>query len=134
MGMLQATKDILSEEGLPDEIKHLIANLYKLVTLTSGGCCVGFSKVELRSKLYGMMFNVIMSTMAGKRYFGGDDDKEESSTEEAEVRRFQNVIHEVFELSEASNPQNFLPLLWWIDYGGFTKKMHSATKEMDEFF
>ncbi|KAG8362600.1 hypothetical protein BUALT_BualtUnG0059700 [Buddleja alternifolia] len=56
--------------------------------------------------------------MAGKRYFGGDNDKEESSTEGAEARRFQNVIHEVFELSEASNPQNFLPLLWWIDYGG----------------
>ncbi|KAG8362599.1 hypothetical protein BUALT_BualtUnG0059600 [Buddleja alternifolia] len=108
-----------------DEIKRLMANLYKLIT--PGG--VGFSKVELRPKLHGMIFNVIMRTMAGKRYFSGDDDKEE-----AEGRRFQNVIREVFELSEASNPQDFLPLLRWIDYGGFTKKMRSAAKEMDEFF
>ncbi|KAG8387296.1 hypothetical protein BUALT_Bualt02G0006600 [Buddleja alternifolia] len=114
-----------------DEIKRLISNLYKLST--PGG--VGFSKVEMRPKLYGMMFNVIMRTMGGKRYFGGDqDDKEEGSTEEAEGRRFQNVIRKVFELSEASNPQDFLPLLRWIDYGGFTKKMRSAAKEMDEFF
>ncbi|KAG8387297.1 hypothetical protein BUALT_Bualt02G0006700 [Buddleja alternifolia] len=108
-----------------DEIKRMIANLYKLST--PGG--VGFSKVELRPKLHVMMFNVIMRTMAGKRYFGGDDDKEE-----AEGRRFQNVIREVFELSGASNPQDFLPLLRWVDYGGFTKKLRIAAKEMDEFF
>lgn len=37
-------------------------------------------------------------------------------------------------MAQASNPQDFLPFLKWIDYGGYTKKVAALAEEMDELF
>ncbi|KAI3451972.1 hypothetical protein Pfo_008637 [Paulownia fortunei] len=102
-----------------DEINRLLLSLHKI-------SCQGFSKVEISPKLSELTFNVMMRMIAGKRYFGEDKESEEG-------QKFRKLINQVFEFAQASNPQDFLPFLQWIDYGGFTKKMASVAKEMDEF-
>lgn len=47
---------------------------------------------------------------------------------------FMKLISEAFELCQASNPQDFLPVLRLIDYGGFTKRMVTLAQELDSFF
>ncbi|KAL8477013.1 hypothetical protein ACS0TY_029353 [Phlomoides rotata] len=83
----------------------------------------GFCKVELRSKLTELSFNVLMRMVAGIRYF--------SCSEKGD--KFRKVIKDVFEVAQAENPQDFLPFLQWIDYGGFRKKLACLAKEVDEF-
>lgn len=84
--------------------------------------------MELRPKLSELTFNNMMRMIAGKRYSGEDNKGSE------QARRFTKLISEVFEEAQASNPQDFLPFLQWIDYGGYTKKLASLGKELDEFF
>nr|AJD25197.1 cytochrome P450 CYP81Q41 [Salvia miltiorrhiza] len=84
-----------------------------------------FRQVELRPKLSELTFNIMMRMIAGKRYSGKDGE---------EGRRFMKLISEVLAAAQASNPQDFLPFLQWIDYGGYTKKLASLGKELDDFF
>ncbi|CAK9186298.1 unnamed protein product [Ilex paraguariensis] len=102
-----------------DEIKRLLRSLY----LNSQR---GFAKVELRSKLTELSFNVIMRMIAGKRYFGEDEGNEEA-------KHFRKLVEETLLLGGASNPGDFLPILRWIDYQGFEKKLVRLSKDMDEF-
>ncbi|KZT76681.1 isoflavone 2'-hydroxylase-like, partial [Dorcoceras hygrometricum] len=64
--------------------------------------------------------------IAGKRYF--------TQEKEGEQARFLETIKQVFEIAQASNPQDFLPFLQWIDYGGFQKKMIAFSKKLDRLF
>ncbi|KAG8384323.1 hypothetical protein BUALT_Bualt04G0106300 [Buddleja alternifolia] len=105
-----------------DEINRLLLSLHK----TSSN--QGFTKVQMRPKLSELTFNVMMRMIAGKRYFSEDD------TESEQGKKYRNLIYQIFEHSQASNPQDFLPFLQWIDYGGYTKKLRDLAKEMDEFF
>ncbi|KAL8473010.1 hypothetical protein ACS0TY_030014 [Phlomoides rotata] len=78
-----------------DEIKRLVLSLKKISSPQ------GFCKVELRSKLTELSFNVLMRMVAGKRYF--------SCSEKGD--KFRKVIKDVFEVAQAENPQDFLPFL-----------------------
>lgn len=121
-----AAQEVLSASRLAaflqirqDEVNRLLLGLHK----ESGG---GFTKVELRPKLTKLTFNNMMRMLAGKRFF---DDGE---TDGGEGKRFQRLINDVFAAAQASNPQDFLPFLQWIDYGGFSKKLAALAEEMDE--
>ncbi|XP_022895387.1 cytochrome P450 81E8-like [Olea europaea var. sylvestris] len=103
-----------------DEIKRLLRNLYK----TS---CNGFAKVVLRPKLSEVAFNIITRMVAGKRYFG-----EEKESEQGKI--FRELISEVFKHAHASNPEDFLPFLNWIDYRGLKKNMAALGKKLDDFY
>ncbi|KAL2552023.1 Cytochrome [Forsythia ovata] len=103
-----------------DEIKRLLQSLYK----TS---CNGFTKVVLRPKLSELAFNVIMRMVAGKRYFG-----EETESEQGKI--FRELISKVFKHAHASNPEDFLPFLDWIDYRGLKKNMVDLGKKLDDFY
>lgn len=105
-----------------DETKSLLKSLYQASPLTAE-----FARVELRPKLYDTVVNIVMRMVAGKRYFGEDEDSEER-------RRFQEVINEVFESGEASNPEDFFPVLRWIDWRRFEKKMAALGKRADAFY
>ncbi|KAL8477010.1 hypothetical protein ACS0TY_029350 [Phlomoides rotata] len=96
-----------------DEIDRLLLSLHSQ----------GFSEVELRPKLSDLTFNVMMRMIAGKRY-----DKSEKG------QNISELINGVFEIGQASNPQDFLPFLQWIDFGGFKKKLTCLFKGMDDFF
>ncbi|CAN1274258.1 Cytochrome P450 81Q32 [Linum perenne] len=72
-----------------------------------------------------------MRMVAGKRYFGIEEKEGED-----EGKRFQDVINEVFELSGASNPADFLPMLlrWVVDLKGMEKRMWTVLAKFDGFF
>ncbi|KAK4391625.1 cytochrome [Sesamum angolense] len=55
-----------------DENKLLLKQLY-------GKSCQDFARVELRSMLSELTFNVIMRMVAGKRYFGEDEEYDEAN-------------------------------------------------------
>ncbi|KAG8377489.1 hypothetical protein BUALT_Bualt08G0038200 [Buddleja alternifolia] len=81
----------------------------------------------MKSKLSELSFNIIMRIVAGKRYFGDQVANYE------EGRKFRDLINEMFYLSGASNPGDFLPFLQWIDYQGLEKRMLVLKKKMDAF-
>ncbi|KAM3690688.1 hypothetical protein ACB098_09G142300 [Castanea mollissima] len=103
-----------------DEIKHLLRKL-------SRNSCQGFAKVELKSMFSELTFNIIMRMMAGKRYYGEDMKDEE------EARKFRGLMKELAGSAGASNPQEFVPLLRWIDHGGLEKRLMKLAKKTDAF-
>ncbi|KAL6573006.1 hypothetical protein OROHE_002482 [Orobanche hederae] len=90
-----------------------------------------FAKVELRSLLSEVTFNNIMRMVAGKRYFGGKDEEEDGG--DGEAKQFRDLIEEVFTYGGVSNPADFFPILRWIDYKGFQKKLTRVSGRMDAF-
>ncbi|CAL5372848.1 unnamed protein product [Camellia sinensis] len=101
-----------------DEIKLLLRNLYR-------NSSADFAKVELKSKFSELSFNIIMRMIAGKRYYGEDLENHE------EAKQFRDLVSETFEHGGASNPNDFLPVLRWIDYGNFEKNLGRIHKRMD---
>ncbi|CAA0841009.1 cytochrome P450- family 81- subfamily D-polypeptide 2 [Striga hermonthica] len=98
-----------------DEIRLLLQKLY-------GTSASGFARVGLRPCLSELTFNNIMRMVAGKRYFGEGDE---------EAAEFREMIEEVFSYGSVSNPADFIPVLKWIDYKGFEKKLAKVSRKMD---
>ncbi|KAK3016872.1 hypothetical protein RJ639_005887 [Escallonia herrerae] len=104
-----------------DEIKSLVKSLFR-------DSRQSFARVEMKSRLSELSFNIIMRIVVGKRYFGvGVEDYEEA-------RQFRKIISEVFELGGASNIGDFLPILQLIDFQGVEKRMIRLHKTSDELF
>ncbi|KAD6119049.1 hypothetical protein E3N88_10320 [Mikania micrantha] len=103
-----------------DEVRSLIKTLYE-------ESFQDFTKVQMRSRIQGLSFNIIMKMAANKRFYGsGVEDSEEAD-------KFKEVIRDVFEINGATNPGDFIPFLRWIDYGGFEKKLLKLQKKCDSF-
>nr|GMD56794.1 cytochrome P450 81E8-like [Ipomoea batatas] len=102
-----------------DEVKHLLQSIYR-------DSKTSFAKVELKPKLGQAAFNVIMRMIAGKRYFGENDNQETKNN-------VPELINEVLETAEASNPEDFFPLLRWLDCRGLKKKLARLGDRMDAF-
>ncbi|GER30938.1 cytochrome P450 [Striga asiatica] len=98
-----------------DEIRLLLQKLY-------GTSASGLARVGLRSCLSELTFNNIMRMVAEKRYFGEGDE---------EAAEFRKMIEEVFSLGGVSNPADFIPVLKWIVYKGFEKKLGKVSRKMD---
>lgn len=105
-----------------DEINHLILTLFE-------NSRHDYGKVELKSKLSELSFNIIMRMIAGKRYFGGQQEE----VDEDEGKLFRTLIKETFQLSGATNPGDFVPFLRWIDFKNFEKKVSGLSVRMDKF-
>ncbi|PKI41259.1 cytochrome P450 81E8-like [Punica granatum] len=103
-----------------DEIRRLVQKL-------SMGSLQAFNRVELRSKLTELAFNIMMRMVVGKRYFGDDVLDDEKSKE------FRYIVKEVVTNSGATNHAEFLPILRWMGYGGFNKRMLRLFKRTDVF-
>ncbi|KAL2906356.1 Cytochrome P450 81E8 [Bienertia sinuspersici] len=103
-----------------NEVKQMLSKLYE----NSGE---GFNKVELKSVFRVLVFDILMRMLAGKRCCG----KGVVDFEEAE--HFTDIIKEVLEFTDASNPGDFLPVLSWIDYGGYVKRAKRLAKKTDGF-
>ncbi|KAI8534996.1 hypothetical protein RHMOL_Rhmol10G0140700 [Rhododendron molle] len=87
-----------------------------------------FAKVEMKSKLYGLTFNIIVRMIAGKRYYG--DDLEDS----AEAAEFRELVSKAFEYAGSWNATDYVPVLGWIDYKGFEKNLAKFHKRLDVIF
>ncbi|EEF37434.1 cytochrome P450, putative [Ricinus communis] len=66
-----------------------------------------------------------MRMVTGKRYGGNEG--------EGTARQFREMIREIFKYAEASYPGDFLPILQWIDYQGYLKKVKELGKRCDDF-
>ncbi|KDP45416.1 hypothetical protein JCGZ_09665 [Jatropha curcas] len=103
-----------------DEVRILLKNLF-------ANSQTSFTKMEMRSRLSGLSFNIILRMISGKRYFGAE-------VENLEVaKRFGDIARETTAVSGASNPGDFLPFLQWIDFKGLKKTMVRLHKDWDEF-
>jgi isoflavone 2'-hydroxylase len=105
-----------------DEVKRLLLKL-------SRNSRKDFVKVELKSMFLDLTFNIIMRMVAGKRYYGYREDVKD----EEEARQFREIMREIATNGGASNPQEFVPMLRWIDHGGLEKKLMRLAKKTDAF-
>ncbi|KAL3732863.1 hypothetical protein ACJRO7_022387 [Eucalyptus globulus] len=107
-----------------EEVRLLVRSLYKATSSGPGGC---FARVEMRSKLQELSFNIIMRMISGKRYSGFA-----VNAGDAEVaRRFREVIEEKFELS-GTDPGDYLPVLRKVvDFKGREQRMVDVAKRCD---
>ncbi|KAH7567480.1 hypothetical protein JRO89_XS07G0080000 [Xanthoceras sorbifolium] len=101
-----------------DEVRLLVKNLHESSSHS-------FTRVEMKSKLSELSFNVIMRMVAGKRYFGVKADNEEA-------KRFRDITKEIFEIGGAS-PEDFIPALRWWNYKSIEKRMKIVQKKADSF-
>ncbi|KAJ4827415.1 hypothetical protein Tsubulata_048039 [Turnera subulata] len=106
-----------------EEVRNLLKNLYEI-------CHQGFSRVEMKSRISELSFNIILRMTAGKRYFGAEVDDHDLD----EAKRFRDTIREVYEASGTSEPSDFVPLLRWIDFQGREKRMIGLQKKADELW
>ncbi|KAF5817565.1 putative cytochrome P450 [Helianthus annuus] len=103
-----------------DEVRSLIKNLYK-------DCFQDFAKVEMRSRIQALSFNVVMKVVADKQFYGtGMEDNEEAA-------KFKDVMRDVFEIIGTPNPGDFFPFLRWIDFQGFEKRLKKLQDKTDSF-
>ncbi|EHA8587206.1 cytochrome P450 81D11 [Cocos nucifera] len=89
----------------------------------------GFAKAEVKSRLIALSLNVIMRMIAGKRFCG---EEEEQAGFSEEARRYWKLVEEAAPAIGVSNLADFLPVLRWVDYKGFSKKLARFHKERDE--
>ncbi|KAF8023176.1 hypothetical protein BT93_F0622 [Corymbia citriodora subsp. variegata] len=108
-----------------EEVRLLAKSLYEEAAAMAGGG--GFTRVEMRSRLQEMSFNIIMRMVSGKRYFGAIID----AGDEEVASRFKEVITEFFELS-GTDPSDFLPVLRKVvDFKGRERRMVDVAKRSD---
>ncbi|KAI3451969.1 hypothetical protein Pfo_008634 [Paulownia fortunei] len=86
------------------------------------------AKVELRPKLFELIFNIITRVLAGKRYSSEEKGNEKLG------EQFREMISEVFKHAQSSNPEDFLPFLRWVDYRGLKKRLAALGKKLDDFY
>ncbi|KAM7514385.1 hypothetical protein LguiA_003968 [Lonicera macranthoides] len=107
-----------------EETQFLLKDLSRDSSLTS---TKGFSRVEMKSRLSELSFNVVMRMASGKRYFGAEVEDFE------EAKQFRGIISEIFEISGSSHPADFLTFLQWIDFGNYEKRILKLHKKCDTF-
>ncbi|BAT77808.1 hypothetical protein LR48_Vigan09g020300 [Vigna angularis] len=82
--------------------------------------------VEMKEWFGNMNLNVILRTVAGKRYCVGNGDEERM--------RVRRVLREFFNLMGVVVIGDAIPFLGWLDLGGEVKEMKKTAVEMDSFF
>ncbi|KAF8023134.1 hypothetical protein BT93_F0589 [Corymbia citriodora subsp. variegata] len=107
-----------------EEVRLLVRSLYEAASSARGG---SFAKVEMRSRLQELSFNIIMRMISGKRYFGATIEAGDAEV----ARQFREVIKETFELS-GTDPGDFLPALRKVvDFQGRERRMVDLAKRSD---
>ncbi|KAI3684662.1 hypothetical protein L6452_33887 [Arctium lappa] len=106
-----------------DEVRSLIKSIYQ-------DLWQDFTRVEMKSRIQGLSFNIIMRIVADKRFYRTT---EEADRDFDEARNFKDIMREVFEISVASNPGDFIPFLKWIDFQGLEKKLQKLQTKFDSF-
>ncbi|KAL1818900.1 hypothetical protein DCAR_0415128 [Daucus carota subsp. sativus] len=85
-----------------------------------------FARVEIKANLTELSFNIITRMIGGEKYFGEDVDNQ------AETRYAREIILKVLSQGGASHAADFVPLLRWIDYGGYEKGVDALSKKRDK--
>ena len=114
-----------------DEVRRLLVKLLgnSISHAPEGEGKGGFARVELKSMLSEMTFNMIMRMVAGKRYYGDE------VSDEGEARRFRSIMKEAIASAGVANAADFLPLLKRFGGGGegYENKVRRLAKRTDAF-
>ncbi|KAJ3696168.1 hypothetical protein LUZ60_001545 [Juncus effusus] len=120
---LMASSDIRA-----DEVLDMARRLFRSWKADSDGLRLnnGFRKVELKTSLFELSLNLMMTMIAGKRFYGDNIEDLE------ETKRFREAVEEGFSLAGASNVEDFVPFLKWLDLNGVIKKKRGLAKTNNE--
>ncbi|KAH7665283.1 Isoflavone 2'-hydroxylase protein, partial [Dioscorea alata] len=121
--VLSATRVLSSSHLRSDEVFFLVK------TLLHDCSGPGFHFTELKTKFFGLTYNIIMRMLANKRYYG---DADESSSEAG--KEFRELTKETFILSGTSNAADFLPVVRWFDIGGHERRLKRLMRRKNKFF
>ncbi|XP_039155308.1 cytochrome P450 81E8 [Eucalyptus grandis] len=123
-----ATIEVLSAHRLNmlshvrrDEIRRLMLRLAR-------GGFGSHHRVELKTLLSELTFNIMMRMMAGKRYYG-----EGVNVDEAEAMEATEVIKQISRNGGISYAGDFLPILKLVDYNGLKKKVGAMKVKIEAF-
>ncbi|KAL0911466.1 hypothetical protein M5K25_019610 [Dendrobium thyrsiflorum] len=95
---LSANRLAFFSSARAEEARALARNLFNETTKVDN-----FTKVELKTKLFGLAMNVMMRIIDGKRYYGEDVEMNRK------VKRFKEAVQEAFSIAGAANLEDFLP-------------------------
>ncbi|GAU50151.1 hypothetical protein TSUD_82400 [Trifolium subterraneum] len=112
------TVDVLSTQRLNSFIETRRKEALKLITKLAKDTCEEFTRVELRTRLTNMTFDIMTRMVAG---------------EATEGKKFKNLINEMMPLLGASNKGDFVPLIRLFDFNGVVKRMKDIGKRGDSF-
>uniref|UniRef100_A0A2P2JIG3 Uncharacterized protein MANES_13G117500 n=1 Tax=Rhizophora mucronata TaxID=61149 RepID=A0A2P2JIG3_RHIMU len=104
-----------------DEIKILLNKLHRASSVDHGQ----FVKADLTSMFTELTYNIIVRMVAGKRYYGEDNAVDD------EAKKFREIIGEVLKYAAPGNPSDFLPVLKWLDYQGYIRRVKRLGRETD---
>ncbi|KAL3509884.1 hypothetical protein ACH5RR_029285 [Cinchona calisaya] len=113
----------ISETEICIKVLYKLWNKKRNVSSSSKGHVL----VEMKQWFEDLTLNVILRMVAGKRYFGDVDLREAR-----EGRKCQGVVKELSRLIGLFLVSDSIPLLRWLDWGGYEKKMKVISKEMDQ--
>ncbi|KAK4797524.1 hypothetical protein SAY86_029850 [Trapa natans] len=105
-----------------DEVRRLLQQLS-----VAEGSVGGFAKVDMRSKLTELTFNIMMKMADGNRYFGDDLADNEKS------KKFNYIVKSMCEKGGVTSMDDFVPIMRWTGLGGSRKKIIQVFKKMDDF-
>ncbi|KAF6138887.1 hypothetical protein GIB67_025616 [Kingdonia uniflora] len=110
-----------------NEIGTSIKELYKRCENNKGG--VGEPlEVEMKHWFYDLMYNVVFTMVAGKRYLGSVD-----ARDEMEARKYQEALVQSLRYAELSALGDAFPFLNYFDIGGYRKEMKATAVVIDNF-
>ncbi|KAJ0982068.1 hypothetical protein J5N97_010323 [Dioscorea zingiberensis] len=89
----------------------------------------GFHLAEMKTKFFGLTYNVVMRMLANKKYYG---EETEGSSEAG--NEFRDIVKETFLIAGASNPADFVPVMRWLGIGGHERRLKSLSRRRDNFF
>eukprot|EP01018_Ginkgo_biloba_P001401 Gb_28694 [translate_table: standard] len=118
--LLSAKRIQLLKHVRTEEISTFIRSLFNQSSSQKG-------RVNMKSRLFELTFNIILRMVANKRYFGPGSDKSE------EAERFKELINETFFLAGVFNVGDYLPFLKWLDLQGHERAMKNLHKRRDAF-
>jgi hypothetical protein len=97
-----------------DEVKSMIRRLYLASQAEQA--------VDMKTILFEMLLNIMMTMIDGKRYYGENVEDIEEAT------RFREIVMETMRIGGATNMGDFLPVLRWLKLGG----VEQSLKELQE--
>ncbi|CAN1776220.1 Cytochrome P450 81Q32 [Linum perenne] len=106
-----------------NEVKTLIRNF---LAPPLGKSSRGMEKVvDMKVSLFELTLNVMMSMIAGKRYYG------DNVSDAEEARRFRGIQEETMRLAGETNLEDFLP---WVRSKDLERRMGECHRKRDSFF
>ncbi|KAF8402137.1 hypothetical protein HHK36_013089 [Tetracentron sinense] len=105
------------------EVDTCIKELYSLFTKNNKACSI---KVLMNDWFEHLTFNMVIMTIARKRYFGNVDAEIES-----EASQFRKAIREFMYLAGVFVVSDALPYLEWMDLQGYVSSMKRNIEELD---